>query len=196
MLTITGTGNTTVTLNLTRNHGLNKIKSLSITNGGAGYNNAAGVTTTIYAADLVTSTGGTGEGGVIRANVSTGNTIESSFRIVEPGGAYGIGDTMTVSADPAGAPSAFAVLTVDDIYNNIGDSLELSGFPTPKLNGVFKIIDIPDANTVVVENDLNLESSSYKTRNDDRKPVVTYAGKGLIFDSLDFNPDAGIAGNG
>ena len=63
---------------------------------------------------------------------------------------------MTVSADPAGAPSAFAVLTVDDIYNNIGDSLELSGFPTPKLNGVFKIIDIPDANTVVVENDLIL----------------------------------------
>ena len=50
---ITGTGNTTVTLNLTRNHGLNKIKSLSITNGGAGYNNAVGVTTTIYAADLV-----------------------------------------------------------------------------------------------------------------------------------------------
>ena len=190
--TITGTGNTTVTLNLTRNHGFNKIKSLSITNGGAGYNNAAGVTTTIYAADLVTSTGGTGEGGVIRANVSTGNTI-ASFRIVEPGGAYGIGDTMTVSADPAGAPSAFAVLTVDDIYNNIGDSLELSGFPTPKLNGVFKIIDIPDANTVVVENDLNLESSSYKTRNDDRKPVVTYAGKGLIFDSLDYNPEAGIA---
>ena len=55
--TITGTGNTTITLNFTRNHGFNKIKSLSITNPGAGYNNAAGVTTTIYAADLVTSPG-------------------------------------------------------------------------------------------------------------------------------------------
>jgi len=190
--TITGTGNTTVTLNLTRNHGFNKIKSMSITNGGAGYNNAAGVTTTIYAADLLTSTGGTGEGGVIRANVSTGNTI-ASFRIVEPGGAYGIGDTMTVSAEPAGDPSTFAILTVDDIYNNIGDSLELSGFATPKLNGVFKIIDVPDANTVVVENDVNLESNVYKPRNDSRLPLVTYAGKGLIFDSLDYNPEAGIA---
>ena len=190
--TITGTGNTTVTLNLTRNHGFNKIKSMSITNGGAGYNNAAGVTTTIYAADLITSTGGTGEGGVIRANVSTGNTI-ASFRIVEPGGAYGIGDTMTVSAEPAGDPSTFAILTVDDIYNNIGDSLELSGFATPKLNGVFKIIDVPDANTVVVENDVNLESNVYKPRNDSRLPLVTYAGKGLVFDSLDYNPEAGIA---
>jgi len=190
--TITGTGNTTVTLNLTRNHGFNKIKSMSITSGGVGYNNAAGVTTTIYAADLLTSTGGVGEGGVIRANVSTANTI-SSFRIVEPGGAYGIGDTMTVSAEPAGDPSTFAILTVDDIYNNIGDSLELSGFATPKLNGVFKIIDVPDANTVVVENDVNLESNVYKPRNDSRLPLVTYAGKGLIFDSLDYNSEAGIA---
>ena len=189
--TITGTGNTTITLTLTRNHGLNKIKSLSITNPGAGYNNAAGVTSTIYAADLVTSPGDTGAGAVIRANVSTANTI-SSLRIVEPGGAYGIGDTMTVSSEPAADPSTFAVVTVDDIYNNIGDSMELSGFANEKMNGVFKIIDVPSANVVVVEHD-DLDTNFYKTRNDSRLPVVTYAGKGLIFDGLDFNPDAGIA---
>ena len=61
------------------------------------------------------------------------------------------------------------------------------------MNGVFKIIDVPDANTVVVENDVNLESNVYKPRNDSRLPLVTYAGKGLVFDSLDYNPEAGIA---
>ena len=70
-----------------------------------------------------------------QTNVSTGNTI-SSLRIVEPGGAYGIGDTMTVSSEPAADPSTFAVVTVDDIYNNIGDSLELSGFANERMNGV------------------------------------------------------------
>ena len=60
--------------------------------------------------------------------------------------------------------------------------MELSGFAN-QMNGVFKIIDVPSANVVVVEHD-DLNTNFYKTRNDDRKPVVTYAGKGLIFDSL------------
>ena len=189
--TITGTGNTTLTLTLGRNHGFNKIKSLSITNPGAGYNNSAGVTTTIYAADTTTLGGDVGTGAVVRANISVGNTI-ASIRIVEPGGAYAVGNTMSVSADPAGNPSTSAILTVDSIYNNIGDSLELSGFADKQMNGVFKIIDVPSATTVVVEHDY-LNTNFYKTRNDDRKPLVTYAGKGLIFDSLDYNKDVGIA---
>ena len=188
--TITGTGNTAITLNLTRNHGLNKIKSLSIVTDGAGYNNAAGVTTTIYAAELETSTG-VGEGAVIRANISVGNTV-GSLRIVEPGSAYAIGNTMTVRSEPAGSPSEFAVVEVTDIYNNIGDSMELSGFANPDMNGVYKITNVPDANTVVVEHD-DLNTSIYKQRTDERLPTVTYAGRGLIIDTVDYNKDGGIA---
>ena len=97
-----------------------------------------------------------------------------------------------LSSEPAGNPSTSAILTVDSIYNNVGDSLELSGFADKQMNGVFKIIDVPSANVVVVEHDY-LNTNFYKTRNDDRKPLVTYAGKGLVFDSLDYNKDAGIA---
>ena len=187
---ITGTGNTTISLTLSRDHGFNKVKTLTIQTAGSGYNNSAGVTTTIYAADT-TPQSGVGEGLVVRANVSTGNTV-GSVQIVEPGGAYGIGDTMTVSASPAGNPSTSALLRVDEIYNNIGDSLELSGFADPQMNGVFKIIDVPNATTVTIEHDY-LNTSVYKTRNDNRLPLVTYAGKGLILDSLDYNPEVGVA---
>ena len=189
---LTGTGNTTATLTLDRDHGLNQIKELSVLTPGAGYNNSAGITTTIYAADLTTQSG-FGEGGVIRANVSVGNTIES-VKIVEGGSAYAIGNTMTVSSEPAGAPTESAVVVVQDIYNVIGHSLELSGFAESRLDGVYKIVDVPDAKTVVVRHD-NLAGVpiQYKQRDDARKPVVHYAGSGLLVENLAYNEVGGIA---
>ena len=49
---VTGTGNTTLTMFTDAEHHFNQIKSLSIINPGAGYNNGSGIATVIYAADL------------------------------------------------------------------------------------------------------------------------------------------------
>lgn len=50
---ITGSGNTTVTFYTDIEHNLNQIKSVSLINPGLGYNNSAGVTSTMYSAELV-----------------------------------------------------------------------------------------------------------------------------------------------
>ena len=58
---------------------------------------------------------------------------------------------MTVSSFPAGAPTASGVVEVTSIFNNIGDGLNLTGFEDPKLNGTFKVVDIPTSKSVSVE---------------------------------------------
>ena len=187
---ITGTGNTTITLYTDIDHNLNSIKSLSLVNPGAGYNNNTGVTSTIYSAELINNFID-GKNATAKVTISIGNTI-SSVEIVDPGSAYGIGNTMIVSSDPAGPPSTYAVLQVQSINSNIGDSLELNGFAEPLMNGTFKIIDVPSSKSVVVIKESGLPSSTYERRNDERLPVAYLSAKGVGINNILFNKEVGI----
>jgi len=188
--TVTGSGNTTITLFTDIDHNLNSIKSLSLINSGTGYNNNAGVTSTIYAAELINNLI-SGKNASVKANISVGNTI-SSIEIVDSGSNYGIGNTMIISADPAAAPSTYAVVQVTSINNNIGDSLELSGFMEPLMNGTFKIIDVPSSKSIAVIREGGLPSATYRTRNDERLPIAYLGAKGVGVSSIKLNGSVGI----
>ena len=189
---ITGTGNTTVTLYTDVEHGFNQIKSLSVTNPGAGYNNGSGIATVIYAADLENAAL-LGKNAAAKVNVSAAGTI-TGISLLDGGCGYGIGNTMTVSSFPAGAPSVSGVVEVTGIFNNIGDGLNLSGFEDPKLNGTFKIVDIPTSKSVSVEIGTSRNLQPYFIDRDDRRQPtyhLTNVGVGVTY--IDLNRELGIA---
>ena len=188
---ITGTGNTTITLFTDIDHNLNSIKSVSLIEAGVGYNNNAGVTSTLYSAELVNNSI-TGKNATAKVTISVGNTI-SSVEIVDSGSVYGVGNTMIISADPAAAPFTYAVVQVTEINNNVGDSLELSGFMEPLLNGTFRIIDVPSTKSIAIIKESGLPSPVYRFRNDERLPIGYLSAKGVGISTIRLNRQVGIA---
>ena len=190
---ITGTGNTTITLYSTVEHKLNSIKKLSLINPGAGYNNASGIATVIYDAELVNNAI-PGRNASVRVAVSAAGTI-TSIVLNDGGAAYGIGNTMTISAYPAGNPTTFAVVQVDQIFNNVGDGLDLSGFADDDYNGTFKVVEVPTAKSVSVElGTYRSVDAYYVPRTDRRFPQYTLANPGIGITSIEvLNPAKGIA---
>ena len=64
-------------------------------------------------------------------------------------------------------------MSVTGIFNNLGDGLNLTGFEDPKLNGTFKIVDIPTSKSVSVEIGTARNLEPYFKDRDDRR-VPTY----------------------
>jgi len=187
---ISGAGNTTITLFTNQEHNLNQIIGLTLTNPGAGYNNSAGISSVLFSADLNSATIA-GRNASVKATISVGNTI-TSIQIVDGGSAYGVGNTMTINPSPGATPSAFAVVQVSAISNNVGDTLELSGFVEDSYNGIFKIIEVPSTKSIKIYNPTGV-GFTYRPRNDNRFPLATLASKGIKVGSINYNIAAGIA---
>jgi hypothetical protein len=187
-VTITGTGNTTLTLYTNVEHGLNSIKSVTIINGGAGYNNSVG-STTLYSAELINTTI-SGRNASVRAQVSSGSTV-SEITIVDPGSCYGVGNTMTISASPAGTPIVSAVVQVTSINDNTNDAIELNGFIDPKYNGTFKILSVPSAKTIEIFNPNGI-SGVYTGRTNGSYPIAYPSAKGIGITTMVYTPSTGI----
>jgi len=188
---ITGTGNTTVTLFTDVEHNLNPIKGLKIINPGAGYNNGSGIATVIYAADLE-NTALLGRNAAAKITISAAGTITEAS-LIDGGCGYGIGNTMTVSSFPAGAPTTAGVVEVTSIFNNIGDGLNLTGFEDPKINGTFKIVDIPTSKSVSVEIGTSRSLEPYfKDRDDRRVPTYHLANIGVGVTYIDVSRETGL----
>ena len=168
---VTGTGNTTLTMFTDAEHHFNQIKSLNIINPGAGYNNGSGIATVIYAADLE-NVALTGKKASAKVQISAAGTV-TSVEILDGGTGYGIGNTMTISAFPAGAPTTNAVVEVTGVFDNLYDGMHLSGFADPILNGTFKIVDIPSSKSISVEIPQERGLGPYYTVRDDRR-LPTY----------------------
>ena len=135
---VSGAGNTTLTIFLDTEHTLNSIKELSIITDGAGYNNNTGLSTTLYSTELSNNLI-VGSNAAVRAEVSAANTV-SSVSIVSAGGAYAIATRWQLLHHLL-PPSVSAVVEVTDINNNIGDAIELTGFPDDVFNDIFEIRD-------------------------------------------------------
>ena len=187
---VSGAGNTTITLYTETDHNFNSIKSVSIVNPGAGYNNSAGISTILYSTDLENGSL-IGNFASVKATVSTGNTI-TSVQIVDGGAAYGVGNTLTISASPAAAPSTYAVVQVTAINNVIGDTLELGGFYEPRYNGIFKIVDVPNTRSISIYNPNGI-GVAYTSRNDSRLPQIYLTSQGVRVTNLTFTPSTGVA---
>jgi hypothetical protein len=188
--TISGVGNTTMILYTDTPHNLNSIRSIQLIGGGNGYNNAAGVSSTLYSADLE-SNYLVGNYASVKATVSAGNTI-SAISLVDGGSAYGVGNTMRVSAYPAGAPNSYALAQVTAINSAINGTLELCGFYEPLHNGAFKILSVPDPKTIVIYNPNGI-GAGYTQRTDYRLPQAYFSSNSVGLSTMQFTKQSGIA---
>jgi len=170
-ISTSGIAGTTITVFTDVEHTLNSLKQVSLSVAGAGYGN-----TTIYAANL---TGGSGANGSVRANLAAG-TVQS-VSIVDPGSAYVVGNTLTVSATNT-VPS---LLTVNEINNNVGDGIELSGFNQETLNGVYKILSVPSSKSFTIYNPTGV--SAYTQNTNGRVPTAVLSSKGVGITSFAFS---------
>ena len=125
-------------------HGLNRITRVTITNGGLGY--GSGTATDFYNATLVGFAGSTvGGHATAKIAVDASGTI-TDVKIMDGGSAYGIGNTITVSGITTIAPFTSAVLTVTQIYNNVGDVVQISGVTSTAYqdyNNLYRITNVP-----------------------------------------------------
>jgi hypothetical protein len=189
---ISGVGNTTITLYTDLDHNLNSVKSVTLLNPGVGYNNSAGVTSTIYCTEL-SNNSLPGKNAAAKVNISVGNTI-SSVEIVDGGGAYAIGNTMAILQETShAAPTSYAFVQVTSINDNVGDSVDLNGFMIPDMNGTFKILEIISSRSFSVLADNGISTSVYRYRNDDKNPIVYHGAKGVGVTTITMNTIAGIS---
>ena len=128
----------------TLDHGLNRIVTLGITSAGAGYGSA---NTTLYNATLA-GTGHTttdvGKHGTVK--ITTGSSGEiTGVTVMDGGSAYGIGNSMFVTGVSTYTGFSSAIVTVTGIYNNVGDTLRISGVNSEGFadyNQLYRIADV------------------------------------------------------
>ena len=100
---------------------------------------------------------------------------------------------MTVSASPA-TPSVSAVVEVTAINNNIGDAIELTGFPDDAFNDIFEIREIPSTSSIVLEKRGSVGLGvTFPERNDVRRPIAYVSSPRVGIATVDFTDAVGIA---
>jgi hypothetical protein len=124
-------------------HGLNRITQVSITNPGAGY--GSGLSGNFYGATLVGFAGSTvGEYATAKVTLDGAGSI-SDIKIMDGGSAYGIGNTLTVTGIGTTAGFSEAVITVTNVYNNVGDVVKISGVTSTAYqdyNNLYRITEV------------------------------------------------------
>jgi hypothetical protein len=140
---IRSTSSTSHDIHTSIDHGLNRITRVAITTGGLGIGSA--IATDFYNVGLVgIGTSTVGSHATAKITVDASGTI-TDVKIMDGGSAYGIGNTLTVSGISTFAPFTEAVLTVSQIYNNVGDVVQISGVTSTSYqdyNNLYRITDV------------------------------------------------------
>jgi hypothetical protein len=140
---IVSTSSTIHTIYTSIDHGLNRITTVSIGNSGAGYGSGAGGT--LYNAKLVGFAGST-TGSYATAKIilnASGNITD--VKIMDGGSAYGIGNTLAVTGVTTTSGYSQAYVTVSKIYNNVGDTVRVSGITSDvskPFNDLYRITNV------------------------------------------------------
>ena len=122
---ITAVGGTSHRFNTSIDHGLNRLVSVSIASSGAGY--GTGVDADYYNAKLISiGSSTTGQHATAKVAVDATGGI-TDVQIMDGGSAYGIGNTMNVVGIATTTGHSKAVVTVTNIYDNVGDIVRVSG---------------------------------------------------------------------
>ena len=127
-------------------HGLNRVLKLNINSGGSDYGTGGGSAETYYNANLVSiGASTTGSNATVKVTVSAAGTI-SALTIMDGGSAYGIGNTMHITGITTnGTGHTPAVVEVQNIYNNVGDVIRISGVSSESYvgyNNLYRITDV------------------------------------------------------
>jgi len=179
-VSISGTGNTTVTITTDVEHGFNSIKDFTFTPGFSIASNK-----TFYSNNLVDAS--LAKESTCRFTTDgSGQINSSSIRLLNRGSAYSVGDVLTIEGGSG------ASLTVSEVNNNIGDGLQLSGFNQKELNGNFRIIGAPSKKQIQILVPDGL--LSYQANTNGYEPVVNITSDGISVSSISLlNPSSGIA---
>ena len=196
---VTSVGGTSHRFNTKIDHGLNRITKVSIASSGTKY--GSGSDADFYNAKLVsigasvTGINATAKVGIINGQV---NTVE----IMDGGSAYGIGNTMNVVgiATTGDTGHTEAVVTVTDIYDNVGDVVRLTGVTSESYNQYNDLYRITDINvgggksfTLISDKTLSgIMTTGIGTSPLD-KAAVYLTGGSLGITTLTYDPTSGIA---
>jgi len=138
-------------------HGFNRATSLSIVNAGSGY--GSGAPANIYNARLV---GGASDGKHATAKITVnGSGTITAVKLMDGGSAYGVGNTLTVAGVAQTTGFSEAVVRVDSVYSNVGDTVKVIGISSEgysKFNDLYRITSVTSDktfNAVSVNNNVN-----------------------------------------
>lgn len=169
-------------------HGLCGITSVAITNSGTGYSPG-----TYYNVSLTSLGGIVGNYATAKIKVNGSGNI-SEVKIIDGGSAYIVGNTVTPNLSYSGTQ---AVLTVNNIYNNVGDSISISGiggtFNT--YNDLYRIENITHPKQIITSSSSIISSASTlgvgatATSNS----TLTLTGRTLTISQFEYNPVTGLA---
>ena len=127
-------------------HGFNRATSLSIVNPGSGY--GSGAPANIYNARLV---GGAGDGKHATAKITVnGSGTITAVKLMDGGSAYGVGNTLTVAGVAQTTGFSEAVVRVDSVYSNVGDTVKVIGISSEgysKFNDLYRITSVTSDRT-------------------------------------------------
>ena len=156
----TGIGHT---IHTEYDHGLNRITQLSIADGGAGY--GSGTAGDLYNAQLISiGSSTTGSHATAKLTVDGSGTI-TAVKVMDGGSAYGIGNTMNVVGVTTTGSFSQAVVEVSNIYNNVGDVINVVGVKSDSYklyNQLYRITDVAvgSATTVTVSAATSISAGS------------------------------------
>lgn len=194
---IVSSASTSHTIFTEYDHGLNRITQVSIASSGSGY--GSGVAGDIYNAKLVGFAGSvTGFNATAKITVDASGGI-TNIKIMDGGTAYGIGNTLAVVG--VGTTNGFnqAVVTVTKTYNNVGDSIRISGVSSESYqnyNNLYRITSVP----VGAANSFSVESSEIigfttegigQVASQNAYSILT--GESIQISSLSYDRSSGIA---
>ncbi|MFZ9740432.1 MAG: hypothetical protein ACO3CQ_00910 [Candidatus Nanopelagicaceae bacterium] len=201
---ITSSSGTAHTIYTEKEHNLNSITNLNISNAGQYYQNG-----TYYNIPLVSAANSTtGANATAIITISTGGAV-SSIRIMDGGSAYGIGNTLT----PVGlttlpnslwTPANTPYFTVTGINTCVGSVLSISGISTHndvKFPGIkeynlkYIISSIPVGNTksIIVQSEKTIPNYLSRVGQACNNAIAVNIGTRTPVSSIQYTPSTGIA---
>ena len=190
------------TIHTSIDHGLNRVTKLSIVDGGAGY--GSGTAGDVYNAQLVSiGSSVTGKHATAKLTVDGSGTI-TAVKVMDGGSAYGVGNTMAVVGVATTTGYTQAVVQVDNIYNNEGEVVKLTGVTSEgykAYNQLYRITDVAigSATTVTVAAASSIVSSERVTSSTGVGATLTtdaffyLTGESARVNTFTYNKDVGIA---
>ena len=191
---VSNSAGTAHTIHTTHDHGLSKVTKLSISAAGAGYGNGTGGTEYLYNAVLTNSATGENATAVITINASGGIT---AAKVMNGGTNYRAGDVLTVTGTATTTGFSAGTVTVDNVYNNIGESVSISGVSSDSYSGynsLYLITGISSTNAFEVSSRLaisNVSTSGIGSTVSSRA-FMNLTGESQTITSLDYTNSTGI----
>ncbi len=141
---IISSSNSSHTVYTSIDHGLNRVTKVNITYGGVGY--GYGSSGTFYNAKLVGIAGSTtGYNATAKVSVNASGNI-TDVKIMDGGSSYAVGNVLNVVGIATTTGFIRATVQVASIYDNVGDTVRVSGVSSDSYSGynnLYRITSIP-----------------------------------------------------